>query len=51
MNQQREVVVITGAPGGIRPRYELAKHRGMMLAGLGAAAAGAGVAAMRAGRG
>jgi NAD(P)-dependent dehydrogenase (short-subunit alcohol dehydrogenase family) len=35
---------------GISPQYELAKRRTMVLAGLGAAAAGAGVAATRARR-
>jgi hypothetical protein len=35
---------------GFSPQYELAKHRGMVLAGLGAAAAGATTAAIRAAR-
>jgi short-subunit dehydrogenase len=34
----------------VSPQYELAKRRGMVLAGLGAAAAGAGAVAVRAGR-
>jgi hypothetical protein len=33
---------------GISPQYELAKRRGMLLAGAGAAAASAGIAAVRA---
>jgi NAD(P)-dependent dehydrogenase (short-subunit alcohol dehydrogenase family) len=35
---------------GVSPQYELAKHRGMLLAGIGAAAAGAAAAAFRAAR-
>ncbi len=34
----------------VSPQYELAKRRGMLLAGLGAAAAAAGAAAVRSGR-
>lgn len=60
MSNTGEVVVIAGASGGVgraaarrfgtkgvSPQYELAKRRGMVLAGLGAEAAAAAAAALR----